>query len=45
MGADLFHADRRTGEKTDKTKLIVVLRDFEYAPKKNKQLMKLHEKT
>jgi len=34
VGADLFHGDRRTGEQTDKTKLLVVFGNFEYAPKK-----------
>jgi len=34
VGADLFHADRRKEAQTDKTKLIVVFGNFEYAPKK-----------
>jgi hypothetical protein len=37
VGAELFHADRRTEEqldrRTDMTKLIVAFRNFAYAPK------------
>jgi len=33
VGAELFHADRRTKEQTEKTKLIVAFRNFAYAPK------------
>ena len=35
VGAELFHADRRT----DMMKLIVVFRDFANAPKKKETLM------
>jgi hypothetical protein len=33
MGAELFHANRRTYRHTDKTKLIGAFRDFAKAPK------------
>ena len=33
MGAELFHADRRTGGRTDMTNLIAVFRNFANAPK------------
>ena len=38
VGAELFHADRRTGGRTDKrrdTKLIVAFRNFANAPEKS----------
>ena len=34
VGAELFHAERRTDGRTDMTKLIVVFRNFANAPKK-----------
>ena len=34
MGAELFHADRRTDKQTDMTKLIVAFRNFANTPKK-----------
>jgi len=34
MGAELFHADRRTDGRTDMTKLIVAFCNFANAPKK-----------
>jgi hypothetical protein len=36
LGAELSHADRRTGEQTDMTKLIVDFRNFAEVPKHNK---------
>ena len=33
LGAELFHADRRTDIRTDMTKLIVAFRNFANAPK------------
>ena len=33
MGAELFHADRRTDVRRDMTKLIVAFRNFANAPK------------
>jgi len=33
VGAEIFHADRRTNGQTGKTKLIVAFRNFAYAPK------------
>ena len=33
VGAELFHAERRTDGQTDMTKLIVAFRDFANAPK------------
>jgi hypothetical protein len=36
VGAELFHANRRTDEQTDITKLIVAFRNFANAPKKHK---------
>jgi hypothetical protein len=33
VGAELFHADRRTDIRTDMTKLIVAFRNFANAPK------------
>ena len=33
MGAELFHADRRTDGQTDMTQLIVTFRNFANAPK------------
>ena len=33
VGAELFHADRRTDGRTDMTKLIVVFRNFSNMPK------------
>jgi hypothetical protein len=33
MGAELFHADRRTERQTDMTKRIVAFRNFAKAPK------------
>jgi hypothetical protein len=33
VGAELFHADRRTDGRTDMTKLRVAFRNFAYAPK------------
>jgi len=43
VGAELFHADRRTGEQTDVTKLIVAFLNFANAPKKTK-LRAVHKK-
>jgi len=34
VGPELFHAARRTDERTDVTKLIVAFRNFANAPKK-----------
>jgi len=34
VGAELFHAGRRTDERTDMTKLIVAFRNFANEPKK-----------
>ena len=34
VGAELFHADRRTNGRTDMTKLIVAFRNFANAHKK-----------
>jgi len=33
VGAELYHADRRTDGRTDMTKLIVTFRNFTNAPK------------
>jgi len=33
VGVELFHADRRTDEQTDMTKLVVPCRNFPKAPK------------
>ena len=33
MGAELFHADRRTDRQADMAKLIVAFRNFANAPK------------
>jgi hypothetical protein len=38
VGAELFHTDRRTNGRTGMWKLIVALRNFTNAPKKNKDL-------
>jgi hypothetical protein len=35
MGAEVFHADRRTGGETCMTKQIVALRNFANAPEKS----------
>jgi hypothetical protein len=37
LGAELFHADRRTDERTDMTKLTVAFRSFANAPNKYDQ--------
>jgi hypothetical protein len=38
MGAELFHANRRTDRQRDMTKLTVVFRNFANAPKKERRL-------
>ena len=36
VGAELFHADRRTDGQTDMTKIIVAFRNFVNAPKEER---------
>ena len=42
VGAELFHAERRTGGRTDMTRLLVAFRNFANAPKKKRIIPRTH---
>ena len=44
VGAELFHADRRTDGQTDMTKIIVAFRNFANAPKNSCMLRRRNMK-